>query len=146
MIMDKLLLLSNAQAVTSTAASTDVIDMGVTQNIYPGGELEVYAVVTTAFTAAGAATMVVTFEGSVDNSAWTVMAQSPAIAVASLVAGARIVQWSVPGMVAGQSMPRYFRLQYTIATGPMTAGNLTAGINLDVQLDRAYPPGITISN
>jgi hypothetical protein len=149
MILDKLLAFTpSAQAITVTAPSTDVIDLGVLQDLGIGDDpsLEILCLVTTAFTAAGAATMQVAIQGSVDNAAWTDMAMTNAIGKASLVAGAEIMRWSLPSLVAGQSMPRYLRLNFTVATGPMTAGAVLGYILLDRQQNVAYPPGITISN
>lgn len=148
MILDKNLLFSTSQAITASAASTDVIDLGVLEDLGIGDDpsLEIILLITETFTAAGAATLVASFQGSVDNSSWTDMAMTAAIGKASLTAGAEIARWSLPSLVAGQSMPRYLRMNYTVATGPMTAGKVTAGILLDRQQNVAYPPGIAISN
>lgn len=148
MILDKNLLFSSSQAITASAASTDVIDLGVLEDLGIGDDpsLEILILVTEAFTAAGAATLVTSFQGSIDNSAWTDMAMTAAIGKASLTAGAEVARWSLPSLVAGQSMPRYLRINYTVATGPMTAGKITAGILLDRQQNVAYPPGIAIAN
>jgi len=146
MILDKNLLFATAQAITASAASTDVIDLGVLADVGIGEELEVLALVTEAFTASGSGTLTVALQGSVDNSTFTDMAVSRAIGKADLVAGAEAVRWKIPGVAAGQAMPRYLRMYYTVATGPMTAGKITAGIILDRQAAHAYAPGIAISN
>ena len=149
MILDKNLLFTpSAQAITVTAASTDVIDLGVLEDLGVGDDpaLKILVLVTTAFTAAGAATLQCAIQGSVDNSAWTIMAQTDAIGKASLTAQAEIMRISLPSLVAGQSMPRYLRLYFTVATGPMTAGAVYAGILLDRQQNVAYPAGINIAN
>jgi len=146
MIMDKLLRFCEAAAVTSSAALTDVIDLGVAQDINPGRDLEVFALVTESFTASGSATLQLSLQGSTDNSTFTDMAQTAAIGKASLVAGVEVMRISVPGPIAGQSNPRYLRLYATVATGPMTAGKITAGLVLDRQRNNAYAPGISISN
>jgi hypothetical protein len=146
MILDKLLRFSDAQAITASAASTDVIDLGVLADYNVGYELEVLLLVTEAFTASGAGTLVTALEGSVDNSAWTVMAETAAIGKAALTAGSQIARWTLPGPIAGQANPRYFRINYTVATGPMTAGKVTAAILLDRPRNHAYPAGITVTN
>lgn len=143
MIFDKLLMLSNAQAVTSSAASTDVIDFGVARDMFPTLEdLKLVVQVGAAFTASGSATMTIAVQTSVDNSSWTDHMLTRAIAVADLVAGASVAVFSLGGIGAGVSAPRYLRLNYTIATGPMTAGTITAGFVLDRQSNRPYPTGI----
>lgn len=72
MILDKLLMFSEAQAVTDTAASTDVIDLapvdGTRRDIGVGYPLEFWALVNTKATAAGAATVNVQLQTSPDNS------------------------------------------------------------------------------
>jgi hypothetical protein len=132
MLIDKQNQFSDAQAVTTTAVSTNVIDLGVARDI--GGavteQLMLLCEVVTAFTAGGAATMTVQFQTSPDNSSWSILAQSDAIPVASLVQGYKFLPNELPG---GTS--RYIRLNYVVATGPMTAGAISAALvpSLDVQ-------------
>jgi hypothetical protein len=146
MILDKLLLMSNAQAITASANSTDVIDLGVASDIGNGEDIEILCVVGTAFTAAGAATLQVALQGSTDNSTFTDMVVTRAIGKADLVAGAEACKFRIPPVAAGQNPPRYLRMSYTVATGPMTAGTITAGVVQERQNNRAYAPGISISN
>ena len=149
MIIDKLLRMSWAQALTTSAPSTDVIDLGVARDLGVGNDaptINVVVDVGTAFASTGASTLTIALQGSTDNASFTVMEQSPAIAKASLTAGARLVRWSLPGRVAGQSMPRYIRMNYTVATADFTNGTLNAFLTLDRQDNSAYPAGITISN
>lgn len=143
MILDKGNLVSSAQAVTSSAGSTDVIDLSQARAIGDGEELEFFVNVDTAATAAGAAT--VTFQVQTDdNSAFsspTTVIQTDAIPKATLVAGYQI---KIP-LPDGATPERYLRLYYSVATGPLTAGAFTAGLVLDVQNSRAYPSGYTIA-
>lgn len=143
MILDKGNLVSSAQAVTSSAGSTDVIDLSQARAIGDGEELEFFVNVDTAATAAGAAT--VTFQVQTDdNSAFsspTTLIQTDAIPKATLVAGYQI---KIP-LPDGATPERYLRLYYSVATGPLTAGAFTAGLVLDVQNSRAYPSGYTIA-
>lgn len=142
MIMDSTLLFSEDQAITATAVSTNVIDLGVDRDIKKGMDLELLLAVTTAFAAAGAATLTVTVQTD-DNEAFaspTVLATSAAIPVADLVAGAQPFPISVPGPTN-----RYLRLNYTVATGPFTAGNMTASIVIDREEDQAYASGYDIT-
>lgn len=100
MILDKLLMFSEAQAVTATAASTDVIDLapvdGTRRDIGVGYPLEFWALVNTTATAAGAATVNVQLQTSPDNSTWTTIYDSGALALAALKAGKRVVSAKVP--------------------------------------------------
>lgn len=138
MINDKLLMFSEAQAVTASAASTDTIDLGpidgTRRDIGVGEALEYWVTTNATATAAGAATVNVQLQTSPDNSTWTTLTSSGDLALASLVAGRRIVSQKVP-----QGVQRYLRVNYVVGTGPLTAGAFTAGINLDVDGNNHYP-------
>ena len=155
MIIDVASLLSNNQAITTTAASTGVYDTaglgvgvavtnitGIVNNaaatfgndLGSGGPLasgpQVAAYVGTAFTAGGAATLQVALQSAVDNGSggagtWKTELQTDAYALATLVAGAKIADFTVPPQYPGVGFPRFYRLYYTVATGPMTAGTIS---------------------
>lgn len=143
MILDKLLMFSEAQAVTATAASTDVIDLsplkGTRRDIGVGEPLEFWTTVNTSATAAGAATLNVQLQTSADNSTWVTLYDSGTLALASLTAGKRILSTKVPAGVL-----KYLRVNYVVATGPLTAGAFTSGINLDVDANTFYASGFTV--
>lgn len=136
MILDNENLLSDDQAVTVTAASTNYIDLGalgtpvkgntLVKDIGKGNLLPLLIQATETFTAAGAATLTIDLEVD-DNTGFssaTTVWSSGAIAVADLSAG-----WKANlNYVPQGTNERYARLNYTVATGPMTAGKLTAGI------------------
>lgn len=139
MILDKLLMFSEKQAVTASAASTDVIYLGpidgIRRDIGVGYPLEFWATVDTTATAAGAATLNVQLQTSPDNSTWTTIYDSGALALAALTAGKRLFSAKVPAGVQ-----RYLRVNYSVGTGPLTAGAFTSGINLDVDNNSPYYP------
>lgn len=139
MILDKLLMFSEKQAVTASAASTDVIALGpidgTRRDIGVGYPLEFWATVDTTATAAGAATLNVQLQTSPDNSTWTTIYDSGALALAALTAGKRLFSAKVPAGVQ-----RYLRVNYSVGTGPLTAGAFTSGINLDVDNNSPYYP------
>ncbi|WP_427022826.1 Bbp16 family capsid cement protein [Enterobacter kobei] len=139
MILDKLLMFSEAQAVTAGGASTDVIDLapidGTRRDIGVGYPLEFWANVNTTATAAGAATLNVQLQTSPDNSTWTTLYDSGTLALAALTAGKRLFSAKVPAGVQ-----RYLRVNYVVGTGPLTAGAFTSGINLDVDNNTPYYP------
>lgn len=138
MILDKLLMFSEAQAVTANAASTDTIDLGpidgTRRDIGVGYPLEFWANVNTTATAAGAATVNISLQTSPDNSTWTTLTSSGELALASLTAGKRVLAQKVP-----MGVQRYLRVNYAVTTGPLTAGAFTTGINLDVDANAHYP-------
>ncbi len=143
MILDKLLMFSEAQAVTATAASTDVIDLsplkGTRRDIGVGEPLEFWTNVNTTATAAGAATVNVQLQTSTDNATWVTLYDSGSLALASLVAGKRVLSAKVP-----QGVLKYLRVNYVVGTGPLTAGAFTSGINLDVDANTFYASGFTV--
>lgn len=138
MILDKLLMFSEAQAVTASAASTDVIDLGpidgTRRDIGVGYPLELFVNVNTTATAAGAATVNIQLQTSPDNSTWTTLASTSDLALSALTSGKRVWSQKVP-----QGVQRYLRINYVVGTGPLTAGAFTAGINLDVDNNSPYP-------
>lgn len=135
MLMDRQNLFSSAQAVTASAASTDIIDLGSSRDVGAGEALEVIVVVDASFTAGGAATLDVALQTDTSSgfgSAVTLLSTG-ATALASLAAGSSIARFKVP-----RGTLRYLRLYYTVATGPMTAGTITAGISLGRQDTATY--------
>lgn len=146
MITDNLLLLSDAQAVTASAASTNTVDLGTARDIGEGEELYVHFKVDTTFTAAGAATMTMNIitSASADLSTPTILASTAAIAVATLVAGYRTAI-EIPPQIKSLGQ-RYIGVSYTIATGPMTAGAISARIVKDIQDgQKFYASGFTVA-
>lgn len=139
MIEDAQLLFSDAQAVTATANSTNVIDLLVARNINRNRELRWFVSCLSAAAAAGAATVTVSLvQADTADLATnpTVLYTSPVIPKATLVAGYRLVDVVVPTISPGQ---RYMGLVYTIATGPLTAGTFTSGFVLDTDGETYYP-------
>jgi len=148
MIFDDTLLLSKAQAITVTAPSTNVIDLlaagkapkhaaALKRNLGIGNAIPFLIQVTEDFAAAGAATLTVELQTD-DNEAFSSPAtiwSSGAIALANLKAGQNLglVNYLPKGVNDKGLTERYFRLNYTVATGPMTAGKIQAGVVAAVQ-------------
>jgi hypothetical protein len=119
--------------VTSTGAALIGFDIGAGDGI---AIPEVYWNVGTTFTAGGSATMQIQLQAAIDdgtNHAGTyyTIVETDALPVANLTAGTS-GQFQVPeispDMGFGEAMPRFYRLNYVIATGPMTAGKITASL------------------
>lgn len=127
MILDAKLVFSDAQAITSTADSTNVLDFGnADPNQGEGTKLVLHVDVDTAFTASGSATLTVNLLSSADDSTYvSTKLLTGAIPKATLVAGYKIFETSIP-----YEFLRYMKLVYTVATGPMTAGKVNAYIAL----------------
>lgn len=138
-ILDKQLQYSDKQAVTATAVSTNVVDAGATKNaaigrdLGAGTPLYLFLSVSQTFTAAGAATLVATLQDSADNSTFADVASIGALSLAQLVAGKSYwVGFPIPTR-------RYTRVNYTVATGPMTAGIISAHVVDGANYNFNYP-------
>ena len=133
----------DSPTTTGSTASTNIVDLGIARDI--GGavtdQLALLCEVVTAFTSGGSATLQVQFQTAPDNGsgspgAWATLAQSDAIAVASLVQGYKFLPGELPG---GTS--RYLRLNYVVGTAAMTAGALTAALVPSLDVQPSYPRG-----
>ena len=153
MITDNFLRLSGSltagsatgQAVTATANSTNVVDLSLARDVGEGEDLYVQFTVGTAFTAAGSATLTPTVVVSAADSLTTptTIATAGTIAVATLVAGYSFAVRLNP-QIASLGL-RYLGAIYTVATGPMTAGTITADIVTDIQDGKKfYASGFTV--
>lgn len=121
-LVDKQALLSDEQAVTTTAfdqfwydTTADNRDIG-----HIGQWLEF--TVDEAATAAGAATVVFEIGDATDDagSGFVALATSAAIGKAALTLGAKPFEGQV------NNTQRYIGVRYTVATGPLTAGKFSA--------------------
>lgn len=144
MILDAFNEFSDAQAVTSTAISTNVVDLGpvddnALRDIGTGEEIYLVVSTNTLVTDSGSdATLTVTLE-SADNEALSSNAvvhfTTGALAFASYKdAGTVLAMVRLP---AG-SYKRYLGVRYTVASGPLTAGAFDAFLTKDVQKWNAY--------
>jgi len=143
MIIDRNTLVSNAQAVTATAVSTDTIDLGALRDIGTGTKISAFVTVDVAATAAGAATVTfaVITSANADLSSATTLYTTSAIGKATLVAGYKVFDITIPR----QLLSRYLGLNYTVATGPLTAGAFTGGFVVDMQSQAYYDSGLNVS-
>ena len=176
MIFDALELFDPAgTTITSTATSTNILDVGILNAAQPGigkqqrdvgpsytgwDSLDIFVQIQTTFTATGSATLQVAIQAAVDAGA-TASAQTPgtwydqvmtgALPVANLTAGREILRTPVPRWSVCASnvntRPRFYRLNYTVATGPMTAGAIEAVLvsSGGRQDNHAYPSGIPLT-
>ena len=136
---------ATGQAVTATANSTNVVDLSLARDVGEGEELYVQFTVGTAFTAAGAATLTPTIVVSAADTLTTptTIATAGTIAVATLVAGYSFAVRLNP-QIASLGL-RYLGAIYTVATGPMTAGTITADIVTEIQDGKKfYASGFTV--
>lgn len=146
MILDSTNLFDASVALTVSRVSTDQIDLSQQRDLGIGNDLLLVVMATTPFTAGGAATLVIDFQGSVDNVTYTTYASSPAMSVAQVNSG-YLFPTTVPRPFAGSvARPRFLRLNYTVATGPYTAGAILAGLVLQRDDMIYYPSGYSTTN
>jgi len=137
MIVSKQSLLSDAQAITASAASTNYYDFGAPgtafghasalapdQGLAP--KIPVRIQVTTAFATLTSLKVAVQVDDNTSFSSATTVLETEAIAAASLIAGYVFNIDSVPL----KTNERYMRFYYTVAGSDATAGVITAGVVL----------------
>lgn len=144
MILDANLIFSNAQALTSgTVDSTNIIDLGVARDMGLGEAPEIYLVVSVGTALSGGTSINFQFQGSVDNSTYTVYAESGAVLTASLGANAQVLRIPIPARPSNAAgAPRYYKITYVIS-GTYSAGTVYAYLTPDRQAADAYAPGVT---
>ena len=140
MFIDKALQVSNEQAVTVSAASTDSIDFGQPNpNVGLDDRSNMVITVDESAAAAGAATVTFSVQDSADNATFADVAVTAAIGKANLAAGRQVV---IP---MPTKLRRYCRVYYTIGTGPLTAGKFSAQIVTGIQQNIAQPDSARIA-
>ena len=125
MIFDKTNLFSDDQAVTSTAASTNVIDLGASdRNISIGDGIPVFAYVTADFNTLTSLQMVVQTDDDEGFGGAVNLVQTADVPLASLTAGYQFLIDMIPLGVVG----RYIRISWVVTGTPATLGTITAGV------------------
>ena len=143
MITDKLLRVSDAQAVTTTAVSTDTVDLSVARDMGEGGDLYMNFAVTEAF-AGGTSTNfeVIIADNAALSSNVVVIGASGAIVTAGLPLGTNVAVRLNPQIASLGK--RYLGARYTVS-GTNTAGKVVADIVMDVQDGKKfYASGFTV--
>lgn len=120
MLLDNTLVFSEAQAVTASAASTNIVDQKAAGDAY--GALWVVAKVVDAdFATLTSLTVGVQTDSASNFSSAVTLASSGAIAAAALTEGEFICCFRLPA-----DCKRYIRLYYTVGGSNATAGKVTA--------------------
>lgn len=128
MLLDKQTEFSNAQAITATAVSENVIDLGVTKDLGPGVPIPVNIQVVEAFNNLTSLAIALQVD---DNAAMSTpkVVQTTTVALADLVVGKRIPPMYIPEGVD----ERYCTLNYTVTGTAPTTGKITAGVSMGNQ-------------
>lgn len=131
MFIDKQNLMSEDQAVTVSAASTNVIDLGdddaKIQTLVEKGNVDVFCQVTETFADGTSMKASLQTSDAENFSPAVTLLESAAIGVSSLVAGYKFPFSKLP---AGTK--RYLRMYYTVV-GTMSDGSVTAALAFDSQ-------------
>ena len=143
MITDSLLRVSEDQAITSTAFSTNTIDLGTARDIGEGTALYMNFAVTTALANGTSVTFEVVTSANANLSSPTVVGSSDAVLTAALTAGKNVVVRINPD-IAGKGK-RYLGARYTVA-GTFNAGKVTADVVETIgDGQKYYASGFTVS-
>lgn len=159
MFLDALMLFDPAgTAITATATSTNVYDAGADRDLGSGSpKLDILVLVQQAFAAAGAATLQVSLQGAVDNGSGAAgtyydFVMTGVLPKANLTLGRALLRTAMPlnqPAASNTDFPaRFYRLNYTVATGPFTAGTVEAAVILsDGRQDNVgYASGFSTAN
>ena len=140
MIVDNNLYMSDAQAVTSSAASTKSLDFGAAlRHIGDGEEINLLVQVATAAGSGGTSNVTFALQDSADNSTFADVVKTPAIAKATLVAGYEVLRIKLPA-----GLRRYIQVYYTVDTTDLTSGAFNAYLTLDRQNNVSRPSGFNV--
>ncbi len=140
MIFDVQSKLSDAQAITATAVSTNVLDLKDTgrpykfaadlvRNIGAGNPIPLLVQVVEDFTLLTSLTFTLETSDAENLTSSRVHWSSGAVLLASLIAGYKVPIFYVPN---GPHL-RYMGLRYTVAGTNPDAGKITAGLVADIQ-------------
>jgi len=131
MIIDKLGLFSDDQAITASAASTDHIDLSVARNVGIGTPVPLVIQVTEAFNNLTSLAVAVQEDDNTSfSSATTIVTHT--ILLADLVVGARIPIHYVP-----RNSEAFVRLYYTVTGTAPTTGKVHAKVATEDQTNGA---------
>ena len=143
MITDKLLRVSEDQAITTTAFSTDTIDLGVARDVGEGTALYMNFAVTTALANGTSVKFEVVSSANAKLSSHTVIGSSDAVLTAALTAGKNVVVRINPD-IAGKGQ-RYLGARYTVS-GTYNAGKVTADVVETIgDGQKYYASGFTVT-
>ena len=143
MITDKLLRVSEDQAVTTTAYSSDTIDLGTARDVGEGTPLYMNFALTEAFANGTSITFEVVTSANANLSSHEVIGSSATILTAALTLGKNIVVRINPD-IAGKGK-RYLGARYVVA-GTMNAGKVTADVVETIgDGQKYYASGFTVA-
>lgn len=151
MILDSSLALDPVGSLlTVTRPSINVIDIGTPRDIgVHHRNLYLSAQVSTAIVGPAGTTLQAQWQGSVDNATWNTIVETMAYPAVAIPASRRFLDMEVPRQSPFPDAPgglfRYFRLNWVVGGGPITAGAVAAFLALEKQDTISYPKNFNIS-
>jgi hypothetical protein len=136
MIIDTTTLFSSAQAITATAPSTNIVDLGAPGTIYGaataivrdigrGADIPLKCTVVENFNNLTSLTISIETDDNTGFASPATVFTSPTYVLADLAIGARNL---LPESVPIGTNERYMRLKYTLVGTAPTTGKITAGV------------------
>jgi hypothetical protein len=148
MILDRQNTVSQAQAITATAVSTDTIDLGVARDLGVSGDLKWVVTVDQVFNNLTSLEIQAISSANANLSSANVIGSTGAIVLAQLTAGRRPIVLSLPRSLLS-TLPvgqRYIGLNYVVVGTAPTTGQVTAGLVLGVQdIGKVYASGYSLT-
>lgn len=129
----------NAPAMTGGSQNGTTYAIGLDAGAGDGVAIpSVTVIVGAAFTGTGTSTLQITLKGAPATSAtvntegsYTTLSSSQAFAIppvgTSLPAGS-VINLPIPPIAPGEAPPRFYKVTYTVANGPLATGTASAGI------------------
>ena len=127
MLFDAKLLMSNAQVITASAASTDIIDRGDSKDVGRAGDIPLVIQVVESFNTLTSLTIDLQTDDSSGFGAARSLYQI-VVPLADLKLG-----YQTPVITLPQKTKRYLRVNYTVTGTAPTVGKITAGVVAGVQ-------------
>ncbi len=146
MLLDRQTQFSDAQAITASAASTDLLDLGVVRNIGDGTNLYLVFIVTVAFTDSGSDSTVTPSLQTDDNAGFGSATTIRTFDVLAALTPAKTKRvYKLEAYNDAGRFERYLRVYYTVAGGDLTTGSISAFLVESAQVWKAYPVGFSIT-
>ncbi|MGK9045829.1 hypothetical protein KXR63_00515 [Stutzerimonas chloritidismutans] len=127
MLFDAKLLMSSGQAITATAASTDVIDTGNPKDYGKDGCVPLLVQVTESFN--NLTSLAIAIQTDSDSA----FGSPKTLATVTVLAADLVAGYQSPVITLPQGCERYLRINYTVTGAAPTTGKVTAGIVAGVQ-------------
>lgn len=152
MLLDSQLMFSDAQVLTATAASTNVVTLVNDRDMGIGGKVELVIVGSGTFaSAAGTATLTIQVQYSEDNVTYVTAAQSDVMTITQLNSAVQnnepyLLAMSLPRPKKGtDTKPLYVRLNYVVGTQNFTVGTVSAYLALGRDDVIYYPSNYSVT-